>query len=182
MPRKDIIYKDNFNYIFNSLHHNVSDKQGEERELVRSFLKRIIPYLGIMILTFASIFYMQTNHPAAMKEVILKVDRFGITEAGAEEKRRLMMIRSLDIPYEKKKVLEQRTVFMGATSQMVYLALGAPKRRSDNLDSTANQQIETWIYYFPGDKRPTMLDFEGGVLVSAYKGSVIDILKADRDY
>lgn len=143
-----------------------------------SGLKRTLLYAGVLMITFASIFYMNREHPTVVRELLLNVDAFGLTEVGAQERQRIAYIRQLDIPYEKKDVLINRTVFMGASREMVYLALGNPRSATKQYDPNSKKTLETWAYYFPEESRPTMLVFEDGVLSSAYKGSALDIKKS----
>lgn len=140
-------------------------------------MKKFIPHLLIAILTMGSVIYMDRLQPAAMESLLMKIDTFGITSVGAKEKLRVAQIKSLPITYEQKQVLIGRTIFMGANTTMVFLALGNPRSASATPEDAATQRpkIDKWVYYFSGDKRPTVLEFENSVLTSAYKGSVLDV-------
>lgn len=141
---------------------------------------RLLAIIIIAGLTTASLSYVKTTNPEALDELLVHIDVLGITKVASIERERINMIRNLDIPFEQKKVLMERTIFMGASRQMVVLALGQPKgaTRLSGKPSPQNPELkptERWVYYFKGDQRPTVLDFEKDTLVSAYKGSAIDV-------
>ena len=95
----------------------------------------------------------------------------GVTPLGEEEKFRQSAINALPLTYEEKQVLINKTVFLGASSKMVQLALGAPKERKVG----GGKSNSILIYYQPDDPRPTILRFERDKLVHAYKGSALDL-------
>lgn len=137
----------------------------------RPLIGRIALYLAMLVCVFAASLYLQLFQPMVVKRLILSVDVFGITDLGMAEKSRLNTINNLPITYEEKQVLMNRTVFLGATRQMVTLALGEPNKQqqagADNM----------YIYYLPDDPRPTILKFSRDRLVQAYKGSALDFAK-----
>lgn len=129
---------------------------------------KIIVYLGLMVSIFAFFLYLQIYRPSFVKELILAIDVFGVTEVGTAEQQRLDAINKLSITYEEKQVLINKTVFLGASPQMVALALGQP---SEQKQAPAEN---IYIYYLPDDPRPTILKFSRDKLVQAYKGSALD--------
>lgn len=136
----------------------------------------MLPYSLATMLTIGGLFYLDTFHPDLAKTLMIKIDPFGLTPEGAAEKQRVAEIKALPIPYEKKQVLLEHTIFMGATKEMVRLALGDPKKMQRHTDESGEVQ-EIWIYVFRLDKRPTMLAFEKDTLASAYKGSMLDVIR-----
>jgi len=139
-------------------------------------MKKIAIYLLIAVTTGASLSYVGAKNPEALDQLLLRVDVLGITEVGMKEKKRINSIRALEIPFAQKKILMERTIFMGATRQMVYLALGEPRKAERTKHTPSKQNItERWVYFFREDTRPTVLEFEGEVLVSAHKTSQLDV-------
>lgn len=135
---------------------------------------RFFIYGLIAVFTTASLSYVQTTDPEALEDLLVRIDVFGISTVAAEENVRIEQIRALSIPYEKKKVLMERTIFMGATRQMVVLALGQP-REASAISAPSKNITERWVYFFKDEQRPTVLEFEKDMLSSAYKGSALDI-------
>lgn len=123
----------------------------------------------MLVCLTAGVSYLQAKKPEAIDQLIVKVDVFGISDMASNERQRLAQIRALEIPFEQKKVLMERNIFMGANRDMVFLALGNPNEAKKKGDS------ERWVYYFKDDQRPTVLEFKDGSLVSAYKGSRLDV-------
>ena len=80
---------------------------------------KIIVYLGLMVSIFVFFLYLQIYRPTFVKELILAIDVFGVTEVGTAEQQRLDSINKLPITYEEKQVLINKTVFLGASPQMV---------------------------------------------------------------
>ncbi len=134
-----------------------------------------LPYLLAAVLSISAVIVVGMLHPQMVNSLIMKVDQFGLTDIGAQEKMRLAQIQALPIPYEKKEVLIRRTVFMGANTTMVFLALGQPKRAETIQEETSQRTMSRWVYHFEADKRPTILEFENEVLVGAHKASALDI-------
>lgn len=87
------------------------------------------------------------------------------------EQQRMSQINLLPISDEKKNILVHRTIFLGASSTMVALALGDPKFKEPTVKDEKGQTIDKWVYHFNDDFRPTVLQFENGVLLNAYKVS-----------
>ena len=116
--------------------------------------------------------YVQTHNPAMMRELLITVDVFGISEAASDEQRRIAAISRLSVPYEQRDALRNRKIFLGANQEMVVLALDQPK---NIIKDKQNEALESWVYYFQDENRPTTLFFKNGVLVSAEKSSTLDV-------
>ncbi len=128
--------------------------------------------LGILLamIVYLGLFYMENFQPELMNSFLIKVDIFNITQAAKEEHKRIEDIKDLTIPYEEKQVLVNRTVFMGASQDMVRLALGEPRK---TWVQTKYQEVY-YVYFLPNDKRPTIFVFETNKLIKAYRGSALD--------
>lgn len=131
-------------------------------------------YFCLMAATFAFILYLQIFRPTLVKELIISVDVVGVTSLAQSEQNRQIQINQLPITFEEKQVLINKTVFLGATPQMVQLALGSPK------ESKRGGRETIYIYYLPDDPRPTILRFQRDRLVHAYKGSALDLAGPPR--
>lgn len=141
-------------------------------------MKRIILLSLFATISLGTATYAGLKHPGMVKELIIKIDTLGITTLGAAEQKRVAEIRTLPIPYEKRAVLIDRTIFMGADARMVYLAIGAPRSRAAITKTSVGgtpTNAEQWYYHFDEDKRPTILEFEDGILTSARKVSVVEM-------
>ena len=135
-------------------------------------LKTIIPLAkiaAVILLIYGTYFYFNNYQKEALQKFYFQVDVWGITDVGRAELDRKYKINELDIPFAQRQALINKTVFFGATSKMVLLALGEPAERPVN---TPEQQI--WVYYFDDYSRPTQLFFimkdKQWVLNSAEKG------------
>ncbi len=126
-------------------------------------------------MVYGVLFYMENYQPELMTNLLLQVDVFGFTKVAAQEQERLGKIKDLDIPYEEKQVLVNRTVFMGATRDMVKLALGEPKKVVEKMWEEKKVVLTYYVYYLPNDNRPTILVFQEDKLINAYKGSALDV-------
>ncbi len=135
----------------------------------KTLVLRYLLLFGLISITFSSILLLKSLAPNLYRDLMIAIDITGISEVARDEKQRIRTIENLGIPYEKREVLKNRTVFLGATEEMVLLALGKPSQIDKKADST------TWVYYFEADQRPTLLVFKGSVLSAAYRGSVLDI-------
>lgn len=149
---------------------------------------RALPYYVLFILcAFLLIFYLENYQPQTMMSVLMEVDVFGWSKTVQLEQQRLLKIDSLTIvdngknvplPYEEKQALIHRTVFIGASTDMVRLALGEPMKTAETeLFSADGRKISQtlYVYYLPNDKRPTFFVFKEDKLADAYKGSVLDV-------
>ncbi len=124
---------------------------------------------------YAVLFYMENYQPEMMTHLLIQVDVFGFTRVAQQEQERLAKIKNLSITYEEKQVLVNRTVFMGATHDMVKLALGDPKKIVERMWEAKNIMLTYYVYYLPNDNRPTILVFQDDKLINAYKGSALDV-------
>jgi len=134
---------------------------------------KFLTYTIVIAASFCGMFYILMYQPRFFDELLLQVDRMGVTPIGENEKKRIAEINTLPITYEEKQVLLNRTVFLGATMPMVVLALGEPnagKRVNGNPDEDI-----VLVYQFKDDARPTLLTFKDGKLTQAAKGSALDM-------
>lgn len=140
-------------------------------------LFRLAVFLFLILVCAGGGYWVAQKFPDKMNDLIIAVDRFGITEVGALEQQRVRTINRLGITYEEKQVLIKRTVFLSATREMVYLALGDPvcvlQRKATNVEPAT----EYWVYYIEGDRKPTALAFQNNELISAGKASALDTCK-----
>jgi hypothetical protein len=136
---------------------------------------RALPYILAGVLAYLVLFYMESYQPELMTDILIQVDVFGVTRIAKEEQQRLTDIKNLTIPYEEKQVLVNRTVFMGASPDMVKLALGNPQKIVEKIWEGKSVMLTYYVYYLPNDKRPTVLVFQENKLVNAYKDSAINI-------
>ena len=79
------------------------------------------------------------------------------------EAKRIENINILPISNEKKDILTNRTVFLGATTAMVRLALGTPIQKRTSQDN----KKAYWDYHFDEDIQVTRLKFVDNKLVEA---------------
>lgn len=120
-------------------------------------------------------YWFATRFPDTAHDILITVDRFGITEAGAKEQQRVYNINHMDnITFEEKQVLIKRTIFFGATREMVFLALGNPVCAWRTKASGKTPSTEYWVYYIDNDRKPTQLAFQNNELSSASKASALD--------
>lgn len=133
----------------------------------------------VIVLLGGGVFYwIAQKFPDKMKDLLISVDRFGITDVGAAEQQRVRTINRLrSITYEERQVLIQRTVFLGATREMVYLALGDPVCVLQVPATRQQPASEAWVYYIEGDRKPTQLLFQNNELMNAGKTSALDACK-----
>lgn len=90
---------------------------------------------------------------------------FGIwsTDHLKAEAKRMESIDILPISNEKKNILNNRTIFLGATKVMVRLALGEPLQQRLSSDGS----VTYWDYHLNEDIQATRLKFEDNRLVAA---------------
>ena len=134
---------------------------------------KLLPILGSLtplLLIIITIVYIALFQQEFVSDFLKKYDFIGVSETGQAEKQRLYRINNLDIPFEQRQALKQGTVFLGATKEMVVLALGNPYGKPEHV---AGGQ-EKWVYFFQESTRPTYLFFEGEKLVNATKGTTLD--------
>lgn len=139
---------------------------------------RILFIISLIVLMFSGTMataYVQTHNPAMIKELLITVDLFGISQVASDEKKRTLVISKLDIPFEKRDALKKRTIFLGATKEMTVLALDQPKNIYKQNDPQKGSDTDIWVYFFENDTKPTLLYFQDNVLITAEKGSVLNL-------
>lgn len=142
-----------------------------------SFKGQLLLLIIASVIVTALTFSLAAMYPNKMKELVLSVDQFGITDAGASEQARVRAIHAMPITYEEKQVLINRTVFLGASTEMVGLALGNPICVQNSAATQDVPATQHWVYFIEGDPKPTRLAFQENRLVSASKPSAMDICK-----
>ncbi|MEI6729887.1 MAG: hypothetical protein WCL30_01390 [Pseudomonadota bacterium] len=142
---------------------------------------RILPYILLVGIIYGVLFFTQKYQPEAMNKFLISIDIIGASEAAKQENYRLSQIRNLRLTYPEKQVLVNRTVFIGATKEMVKLSLGDPKK-----EIWKNDKLY-YVYYLPNDSKPTLLVFDYEKtsdtykLSNAYKTSALYISNSDVD-
>ncbi len=145
---------------------------------------KLATFISIILMAFSgsvATAYVQVHNPGMLKELLIQIDVFGVSSASIEEKRRRNTITFLPVPFEQREALKNRTVFLGATKEMVILAIGEPKTVSKPRSADKAEDKESWVYYFGDDARPTLLNFANNKLISTEKGSAIDIDLANQN-
>lgn len=144
-------------------------------------LRSMIAPLSVGVLAFAMVLIVLQLSQTDL------VSRLGITQwmdkiedVPPEEIQRRGAIRQLAISEEKKQILINKQIFLGAGRHMVVYALGTPKRRKD-MRPLGREEMEAWIYHFADDYRPTVLEFDQHSLTKAYKASLIEIEQLGKD-
>lgn len=128
-------------------------------------MKRFIfSFVFFLTLGIGGLFTLKALQPDTFDSLMLA---FELAPNSKEEKARLDRINLLPISDEKKRILTNRTIFLGASPKMAELALGEPIQRRGNHEQTPT--VDQWIYYFSDDSRPTVLEFEDSKLAKAYK-------------
>jgi hypothetical protein len=137
---------------------------------------RYLPYFIIFFVTFGVLAVLQMYQPDVMKQLLLTVDVFGFSDAAHQEKEREQAINDLSVTYEEKQILLHHTVFLGASTNMVRLALGhEPVKVYQRVLADQHITVTYFVYYLQDDKRPTILEFANDKLEKAYKGSALDL-------
>jgi hypothetical protein len=153
-----------------SMEDDFDDIEPRPKRRLRLKLTPILGSLTPFILIFLTIFYITTFQKDAVEGFLKKYDFIGLSEIGQNEKQRLYQINNLPIPFEQRQALVNGTVFLGASKQMVGLALGAPYGQPQIMaDGT-----ERWVYFFQDSSRPTYLFFKNDMLANAAKGTTLD--------
>ena len=151
-------------------------------------MMRTLPYILLGLIVYAVLFYLDNFQPALLNTLLIQVDVFGVTHIAEQEQARLAKIKSLKddsgypLAYQYKLVLINHTVFMGASPEMVRLALNEPAGCiidghyipgpvNNATCKTPPQAGFSYVYYLPDDTRPTIFVFENDKLVNACKGS-----------
>ena len=137
--------------------------------------RKILIIIGIIVsLAVIAVSAFKTR-PELSEQLILSIDSFGVTDVGEHEKWRVATINKLPITYEEKQVLINRTVFLGASVDMVRLALGEPLQYMRSTTSTSSTEVVHLQYHFQNDQLPTLLTFENNRLVNAQKRSNVSL-------
>lgn len=126
---------------------------------------RYIALVGcILIVTLTTLLVLKTSNPQLYLKLSLTFYFINPSPDAKQEKKRLDHIELLPISDEKKNILTNRTIFLGASSSMVRLALGDPIDGTYYEDGSA----QYWTYHFEEDLKPTILEFHNNELLSAY--------------
>ena len=134
------------------------------------YLKSLLTFAVIIVILFGAFYFINHYYKDELEKFYLKVDKIGITDVGKAEITRQRSIKNfkfnnLPLPFAQQEALINKTVFFGATSEMVLLALGNPA--SAPIVNDKGQEV--WVYYFEDYNRPTYLYFQNKILVSAEK-------------
>ncbi len=130
-------------------------------------MKRLlIVFLVVAMLVLGGLIAVKELQPTTFQSLLLT---FNIAPNAKEEKARLDRIALLAISEEKKNILRNKTIFLGASTIMVELALGNPINRLAY--EQVSPRVDRWIYHFADDSRPTVLEFHDNKLASAFKVS-----------
>ena len=68
-------------------------------------MRKAIPLIAFLLTLMGLIAYVITAKPEVVQQLLIKVDVFGITETGRNEKDRQYKINNLNITWEEKQVL-----------------------------------------------------------------------------
>lgn len=137
-------------------------------------LLKILAFFTLVAMAAWFSYSIAQRFPAEAKNLLIAVDRLGITAVGAAEQARIYHINHMPITFEEKRVLIERTVFLGATREMVELALGTPVCRLETPAYKGQAAMEHWVYYIERDRKPTKLSFQNNELTTAAKASALD--------
>lgn len=146
---------------------NFDDIDSKPKRRVK--LGAILGSLAPIILIILTLVYITIFQQETVDRFLKKYDFMGLTGAGQSEKTRLYRITNLPIPFEQRQALKNGTIFLGATKEMVQLAIGDPVEKP-----TATENGEKWVYFFSENSRPTYLFFKNGILMNAAKGTTLD--------
>lgn len=129
---------------------------------------------AVFVLGAFAFYGLASAYPKQIRTFLITIDTFGITQVGANEQDRIRKINRLSITYEEKQVLIGRTIFFGATRDMVTLALGQPTCLETAQKTESSAAAEHWVYFIDGESKPTQLSFQNNTLVAAGKTSALD--------
>ena len=138
---------------------------------MKSMLVMLVKIIIVIALLGGIIFYFGSYNKAAFNEFLLEHDNMGLTEIASKELARKDSINRLNIPHEQKQALLNKTVFIGATKQMVGLAIGFPIRKTVNSEGK-----DKWFYIVDDSTTPIILTFTGDKLAKAERGTNLDIM------
>ncbi len=133
---------------------------------MKGLKKFLILFISLFVIVLGGMFLLNALQPQALSSILIA---FNMKPTTQEEQQRLAKIDILPISKEKKTLLRNNTIFMGASTVMVRLALGEPLGQENG--ETPEVSYERWLYHFDDDHRPTILEFQEHKLTSAYKVS-----------
>jgi hypothetical protein len=123
--------------------------------------------VSILVAAMTMLFALKSSNPTLYLKLALTFDFIGISGNANDEKLRLEQIDLLPVSQDKKNILTNHTIFLGATPSMVTLALGKPDEVIHTPDGSNAVATERWIYHFEQDVNPTRLEFHEGILSAA---------------
>ena len=165
----------------NDGYDNPAASGSPSRGLSRASATQIILFCIAVVLSFGAAYWFISSYPDKVREILITVDRFGITEVGAKEQNRVYTInRMAGLNFEEREVLINRTVFLGASTSMVRLALGEPVCEvMSPADTNYPDGATNWIYFIEGDSKPTRLVFAKDLLVTAQKSTALKVCEGN---
>jgi len=145
--------------------------EGLEEEKPSSFAA-VRNFIGVLIVlaiaALIAITVLKYRHPDIFFKLAVTVDIFNIKGDSKVERMRIDNITLLPISREKQELLINKTIFMGASTKMVELALGKPRNESEGYNN--NNVIEKrWQYHFAGDAEPVIMVFIDNRLTGAQR-------------
>lgn len=147
---------------------NLDDIDAKPKRSIK--LGAILGGTAPLLLIIVTLVYISIFQKDAVDRFLKKYDIIGVTGAGQDEKSRLYTINNLPIPFEQRETLKNGQIFIGATKEMIRLAVGEPAKKP-TIDASGQ---EKWVYFFSENSRPTYLYFENDKLVNAAKGTTLD--------
>ena len=159
-----------------------AENDKEPRKIPWKMIINTMVIFIVLIGATAAYSYISTERPDIYKNIKLKLDKFGLAPEDPMEIQRVADINKMTISYEEKQILINKTIFMGATTRMVMLALGKPKQGHRGSKTANEKDVVILVYHLPEELRPTMLHFEDNKLTKAYKGSTIDFDSTPAPY
>ena len=125
---------------------------------------RFLALIGCIIMVILTTYLIvKKTDPHLFLKLQLTFNIVGNNEDIKAEKNRLENIDLLPIADEKKSILANNTIFLGATKTMVRLALGEPLQQY----SDEKTNVTYWDYHFDEDIKATRLTFEQDTLITA---------------
>lgn len=144
----------------------VGKQKTKEPSKVVSYITNAVLCVTLIGCIVAGLRFFQ---PDTFYSIALSFEMKNSTLDLAAERKRINRINTLPLNDEKKQILINHTIFMGASTSMVRLALGEPRYMEPATKSAENVEITRWVYHFQDDLRPTVMQFEGDKLTAAYK-------------
>jgi hypothetical protein len=130
---------------------------------------RMLAFIAsLMVVVMTATFAIKASDPALYLKLSLTFDVLGLNPNAKAEKMRLDQIDLLPISEEKKEILANRTIFLGASTSMVRLALGEPLDQIETKGEGTGASLTRWVYHFQQDLTPTALEFTDDVLTSTF--------------